>query len=153
MEAITSFFSPELIWFLIGLVFILLEFLIPGVIVIFFGIGAWLTALALLFFNFGINAQLVIFLTASIVFLVILRKKVKNIFVGDSENQTPDDLDNITGKKVKVIKAISPNENGKVMFNGSTWNAESQEAIEENEIVQIIGKKNLTLIVEKLTKE
>ena len=36
-------FSPELIWFVAGLALILSEFMLPGIILVFFGAGAWLT--------------------------------------------------------------------------------------------------------------
>jgi len=37
------FFNPTLIWFFIGLVLLIAEFSVPGVILVFFGIGAWVT--------------------------------------------------------------------------------------------------------------
>ncbi|MFP4546863.1 MAG: NfeD family protein [Fidelibacterota bacterium] len=153
MESLQTFISPGLIWFLIGLVFILLEFIIPGVIIIFFGVGAWVTALALLFFNFGINTQLVIFLVASLVFLVVLRNKVQSIFVGKSEGNINEEIDGIIGQKVKVTRKITPNEAGKVLLNGTSWRAESVAKIEVDSIVEIIDKNNLTLIVKPLKKE
>jgi len=146
-----SFLSPTLIWFIIGLVFILLEFIIPGVIVIFFGVGAWINSLLLLIMDFGVNTQLVIFLVTSIVCLVILRKKVQSIFVGKTEETTGDDVDNIIGKKVKVVEKISPDVPGKVLLNGTQWKAEADEEISEETIVEIISKNNLTLKVK--TKE
>ena len=42
--------TPELIWFLIGLVLIILEFGIPGVVTVFFGIGAWLVSFVMFVF-------------------------------------------------------------------------------------------------------
>jgi membrane protein implicated in regulation of membrane protease activity len=148
----SSFFSPELIWFIIGLAFILLEFLIPGVIIIFFGIGAWVTALFMLFGDFAINTQLIVFLVSSLVLLVVLRKKVQKIFVGKSEPGV-DDVDDIIGKKVKVIAKITPDSSGKVMFNGSNWNAEADAEIPEETIVEIVAKNNLTLKVKPINEE
>lgn len=40
--------EPAMVWFLIGLVLIVSEFAVPGLVIIFFGLGAWATALALL---------------------------------------------------------------------------------------------------------
>ena len=148
----SSFFSPELIWFIIGLAFILLEFLIPGVIIIFFGIGAWVTALFMLFGDFAINTQLIVFLVSSLVLLVVLRKKVQKIFVGKSEPGV-DDVDDIIGKKVKVIAKITPDSSGKVLFNGSNWNAEADAEIPEETIVEIVAKNNLTLKVKPINEE
>ena len=42
----TSIFSkPELVWFIAGLGLFLLELVLPGFVIFFFGIGAWVTAL------------------------------------------------------------------------------------------------------------
>ena len=148
-----SFFTPELIWFLIGLAFILLEFIIPGVIVIFFGAGAWVNSLLLLIMDFGINTQLIIFLVTSIVFLVILRKKLQSIFVGKTEGSEDDEIDDFVGKKVKVVQKITPIEAGKIILNGTQWKAEAEEEIDEDVIVEIISVQNLTITVKPITKE
>ena len=148
-----DFLSPELIWFLIGLAFILLEFIIPGVIVIFFGVGAWVNSLLLLIMDFGLNTQLIIFLVTSIVLLVILRKKVQSIFVGKTEQSTNGDVDDIIGKKVKVVTKITPNEVGKVLLNGTQWSATSDNEIDEDTIVIITSKNNLTLTVKPISEE
>ena len=37
--------DPAIIWFLIGLGLILAEFAVPGVILVFIGIAAWIVAL------------------------------------------------------------------------------------------------------------
>jgi membrane protein implicated in regulation of membrane protease activity len=38
--------TPELVWFICGAVLVLLEFVVPGVVLVFFGLGAWIVALA-----------------------------------------------------------------------------------------------------------
>ena len=38
-------FNPVLIWFLIGLALVLSEFMLPGIILVFFGLGAWAVCL------------------------------------------------------------------------------------------------------------
>lgn len=68
---------------------------------------------------------------SSIILLVVLRKKLQSIFVGKSDNNSSDDIDGFIGKKVKVIESISPNETGKVVLNGTNWNAESDEEIKK----------------------
>ncbi len=154
METLLDILSVELLWFIVGLIFILLEFIIPGVIIIFFGAGAWITALTLMLFSgLSLNTQLVIFLTSSIVLLVILRKKLQSIFVGKTSDGTVKDIDDITGKKVKVIKTIQPDQPGKVLYNGANWNAEADQKIPEGKMVKIVEKNNITLTVKPLTKE
>jgi len=40
-----DFLSPALIWFITGIIFLLLEFVVPGIILFFFGCGAILAAI------------------------------------------------------------------------------------------------------------
>ncbi|MBW1855703.1 MAG: hypothetical protein JRJ00_13650 [Deltaproteobacteria bacterium] len=37
-------FNPTTVWFVLGLILALSEFAVPGVILIFFGVGAWIVA-------------------------------------------------------------------------------------------------------------
>ena len=40
MDAFKEFLKPELIWFLVGFAFFLLEFMLPGLVCAFFGVVA-----------------------------------------------------------------------------------------------------------------
>ena len=146
--------SPEVIWFVVGLVLILLEFAIPGLITVFFGIGAWIVALICLFIPLPLNTQLFIFIILSILSLLFLRKWFRKLFVRrtEPESDTAGDAleDDITGQEAVVIAKITPKKHGRVEFRGSTWNAEAKETIAAGRRVKIIGKKNITLVVEPL---
>ncbi|MCK4689902.1 MAG: NfeD family protein, partial [Candidatus Marinimicrobia bacterium] len=80
MEAIREFLKPELIWFLLGLVMLLMEFVLPGLIIFFFGVGACIVALICLILPISLNLQLVIFIISSVILLLTLRKWLKGIF-------------------------------------------------------------------------
>ena len=144
--------SPEIVWFIIGLVLIIMEFGAPGIMALFFGIGAWLVALLCLVFDISLNLQIIIFIFGSITPLVLLRKWFKRILkmtAGDG----PDDLDEIKefkGKRATVTEKITPEKAGRVEFRGSTWSAESNEVLKVGEDVKIIDKNNITLIVKSL---
>ena len=103
--------STELIWFICGLVLILAEFAVPGVILVFFGIGAWIVALALFI---GViestEAQLLLFAAASVALLLGLRKWIRQRFSGFvSDRQPPEEnLDEFEGRPVVVIEDIAP---------------------------------------------
>jgi membrane protein implicated in regulation of membrane protease activity len=155
MENFTDWLNPPLFWFIVGFILILLEFGIPGVITIFFGIGAWLVAILTLIIDISLNLQLLIFLLVSILSLVLLRRHFKKFFGGsmDKSKFGPDELDEFIGHKAEVIKEIAPDKPGKVEFNGTSWNAESDEKLNIGDIVVIKRKKNLTLLVKSLKKE
>lgn len=154
MDEIKDWLKPELIWFLLGFVMLLLEFVMPGLIIFFFGIGALMVALICLVADITLNLQLTIFLLSSLVLLLSLRKWVKNIFVGQvSPRESVDELlKEFVGQKAMVTAEITPDAEGKVEFRGTSWNAEASEVIPAGSSVRIVGKNNITLKVESLKR-
>ena len=87
----TSIFSkPELVWFIIGLVLFLLELVLPGFVIFFCGVGAWVTALLCLIANPGINLQAIVFAVTSILSLVLLRKMIQRRFFYSKDELSKD---------------------------------------------------------------
>lgn len=154
MDTLRDWLKPELIWFFVGLVMLLIEFVLPGLIIFFFGIGAFIVSLICLLTDISLNMQLGIFLITSVVLLLSLRKWLKNIFVGRvSPKESQDELlQEFVGKKAIVTQEISPDSEGKVEFRGTNWNAEANEVITEGTSVKIIGKNNITLKVKTLKR-
>ena len=152
MDAIKDFLRPEIIWFLVGLALLILEFILPGLIIAFFGVGAWIVALVCLITDIGINTQLIIFIISSVLSLLCLRKWLKGIFLGHavSKQNLKENLDEFIGQKAVVKEKIIPKSGGKVEFHGTNWVAEADEEIAEGTTVQITGKDNITLKVKSL---
>jgi len=144
--------SPELVWFVLGLILIMLEFGIPGLVTIFFGLGAWVVALLCLLFNIPLNLQIIVFIIASIIPLVLLRKWFKTLLEGRTNVGPVDieELEEFLGKKAVVVQKITPETKGRVEFRGSTWKAEAYETIPVGTSVEIVDKNNITLVVKKL---
>ena len=145
-----SFLSAAVLWFIIGFIFFLLEFAIPGFILFFFGLGAWVAALASLMGDISINLQLAIFLGTSILTVLLFRNWVKNKLgmMRASSETLPDE---IIGKTATAETNISSGHQGKVYFRGASWQATSEDQIEPGETVQIIGNESIILFV-KSTK-
>jgi len=146
-------FTPELIWFICGVVLALLEFAVPGVILIFFGLGAWITALTTyLGVTKSAASQLLVFAGSSVVLLLVLRRYIRSRFSGFvSERQAPNrNLDEFTGKTVVVLEDIAPMKPGKVEFKGAPWRAESDESLKQGESGLIEEADGLTLKIRKL---
>ena len=152
MDTIKDFLRPEIIWFLVGLALLILEFILPGLIIAFFGVGAWIVALVCLITDIGINTQLIIFIISSILSLLCLRKWLKGVFLGHavSKQNLKENLDEFIGQKAVVKEKIIPKAGGKVEFHGTNWVAEADEEIAEGAMVRIIGKDNITLKVKSL---
>ncbi len=141
------FMQEEVIWFIIGLVLLLLEFVFPGLVLIFFGIGAWVTAIAAYFFDVSIDAQLLTFIASSLISLATLRKLLKEKYMdvgGDADNHLAEDF---IGKRATAIQSFKANRNGKVEFRGSTWEATSSKDVQEGQQVIITGINSIKLIV------
>jgi membrane protein implicated in regulation of membrane protease activity len=149
MEAASIWMKPELIWFVVGLVLLLTEFATPGFVMFFFGIGAWVVALACFVFDIGLETQLFIFLVASVFSLLLLRRRLSSLFFGKKAGFTnlKDNVDDYKGVKVKVTRGIQPNVKGKIELHGTNWEAESDQAIPEGAVVEIVELNNLTFKV------
>ncbi|UCG59205.1 MAG: NfeD family protein [Phycisphaerales bacterium] len=152
LDAIKDFLKPELIWFLVGLVLLVFEFIMPGLIIGFFGVGAWIVALVCLVTDIGINTQLIIFIVSSVLSLLLLRRWLKGIFMGHvkSEQNMTEDLKEFVGEKAVVKEKITPKINGKVELHGTNWIAKADEEIAEGTVVEVVAKDNLTLKVKVL---
>ena len=144
------FFNPIFIWAFIGLVFIGLEFAIPGLVIIFFGAGALITSVLTAILpglRPSIVWQILLWLGASTLSLAFLRKYLSKIFRGTTLIDTGEKS---SGKAAEVIERITPDNPGRVHFEGTTWKASSYtETLEKGETVTVLKQEGLTLIVSK----
>ena len=138
---------PELFWFILGLVLLLLELVVPGFVIIFFGVGAWITSLVCIIFNPGINLQAAIFAVTSVIVLLVFRRMIQNKFIYNKDDKSESIEDEFTGREAVAIDDFGPDKTGKVEFKGTTWNAESESVIKSGQRVIIIEKVNVKLIV------
>lgn len=140
-------FSPVLIWFLAGIVFFCLELLLPGLVVFFFGVGAWGTALVIYCLPMTLAHQLLVFLSTSLLALVLLRSTLKKVFLGRKGEVDAMDAKIPDGVLGLVIEDIVPPSAGKVKYAGSFWQAVADAPIKEGTVVKIVEKNNLSLKV------
>jgi len=142
------FAKPEIVWFIIGLALFLLELVLPGFVIFFFGVGAWVTALLCLIANPGINLQAIVFGATSILSLVLLRKMIQKRFFYSKEELSREVEDEFSGREGIALTEFSPGRTGKVEFKGNQWKAESEFEITEGQRVIIKKKESFKLIVE-----
>jgi inner membrane protein len=144
--------NAVLIWFLIGFFLTIMEFFVPGVILVFFGISAWIVALTTAIGITGSStSQLVLFAVASVCLITLLRRWVRDKFIGHvSDVQNLDvNLDDFIGRKAVVTEDIQPGDaGGAVEFKGARWSAISDKTIQQGETVRIVSRDGLTLKVE-----
>lgn len=138
--------DPAVIWFLIGLGLLLLELALPGLVILFFGAGAWVTALVCAITDISLNWQIFIFLIASLFGLVLLRRYLKRRFFGKADKEAEDQLEEFIGKKAKAIEDFKDG-SGKVEFKGTRWSAVADAPVKKGNWVTILGKESLILTV------
>ncbi len=144
-------FNPVLIWFLVGLALILSEFMVPGVILVFFGMGAWITAIgAWVGFAPDTSSQLLIFAISSVILLVLLRRGFRSRFFGfvGDDNTNDSNIDEFGGQVVRVTVTIEPDsDGGQVEFKGANWKARSHVMIAAGQQAVVQGVDGITLTV------
>lgn len=139
--------TPEIIWFLIGLVLIMAEFALPAIIIVFFGLGAWVTAIATwLGLTSSPTSQNLVFIVSSVALLFLLRNRFKKTLIGTTENHALED--EFINKIATAITAIDEN-NGRLEFKGAEWQARSSSPIEKHAKVIIQKREGLIFHVKQ----
>ena len=143
--------TPALIWFLIGFAVVLVEFALPGVIIVFLGLGAWVTALFVwLGWAESVGAQTAVFMISSVMLLFGLRHIFRGWFMGHSSlGDSESEMDEFLGKSARAVAAITAGGEGKVEFKGAHWNAIAEDDINPGQVVTISARDGLQLTVKK----
>ena len=113
----------ELIWLVVGITFILIEFTtIPGIGFLFLGLGALTTSVLVYYFPVTGYYQLVSAGISSLAWFLLLWYPLKKFVYGTKGSD--DNYFDIVGMQVEVItKDIKPSESGKVYWSGTYMNA------------------------------
>ncbi len=146
--------SIYLIWFLIGIGFLIGEMVVPGFILIFFTAGSWIVAGTVFFLpELTLTTQIIIFIVSSLILLFTLRRYGLNTFKGDSKAGVDDEFSKI-GQKAVVTEAIEQDGYGEIQLDGSFWRATAEVLIDKGQRVVIEGQEannSLVLKVKPIT--
>lgn len=139
------------LWLYAGAGLMLFEIVLPGFVAFFFGIAAATTGFIGLAAGdaFSPAWQMASFSAFSILYLAFLRRFLKNIFSGDSEDGAESLTDGFAGRRATVTQAITPPGQGRVMLGDAEWSAVADAPIPAGAQVEIISRNNLTLKVEE----
>ena len=137
-------------WLIAGVTLILAEFVVPGVFICFFGVGAILTGIAAwLIPEMSFTIELLIFSILSVVFLFTCRRFMPKSFRGVIKVDHSDiENDDVVGAEAVVTEAITPEAPGKVEFRGSQWTARADRALAVGERAKIRCRRTITLYLE-----
>jgi membrane protein implicated in regulation of membrane protease activity len=145
MEATVFHLTPA-IWIIAGLVLAALEMVVPGLIIIWFGIAAVVTGILAIFVH-NEYAQFGVFVVLSAVMVVFSQKIAHKITKPEPE---PVGANRMTGSAGIVTQAIKPPELGRVKVVGDEWRAEARQQIESGRQVRVLAVDGTRLIVEPL---
>ena len=141
------------LWLGSGIFLMAIEFLVPGLVLVFVGLGALTVALGLyLGYLGGIDQQFTTFFISSIIYLLTLRFLVLRFVPSDNRKENINEDEEVMGSIVEIVADINSGEFGRVEHSGSSWQAraEGDQTILKGEQVKIIGRDNITWIVQKI---
>ena len=140
--------SMSVIWLIAMVILLVVEAMVPGLISIWFAIGA-LAALISALFHAPVWLQLVWFFAISILTLFLTRPFVKKYV---NSRVTPTNADVVIGKDAVVTERIDNlHAQGAVMLDGKVWTARTEKeqvTVEAGETVRVLRIEGVKLIVE-----
>lgn len=141
------------LWLGSGIFLMAIEFLVPGLVLVFVGLGS-LTVVFGMHFGYidGILQQFITFFISSIIYLLTLRFLVLRFVPSVTRKENIDEDEEVMGSIVEIVADINSGEFGRVEHSGSSWQAraEGDQTILKGEQVKIIGRDNITWIVQKI---
>jgi len=141
------------LWLSSGIFLTAIEFLVPGLVMVFVGLGALTVALGMhLGYIDEIVQQFITFFISSIIYLLTLRFLVLRFVPSVTRKENIDEDEEVMGSIVELVEDINSGEFGRVEHSGSSWQAraEGDQTILKGEQVKIIGRDNITWIVQKI---
>jgi membrane protein implicated in regulation of membrane protease activity len=143
-------------WLIGGVLLIILELFVPGLVVCFLGAGALLVAfLRWLGVLTGTVNSFTVWFISSIVLLVGLRHFLLRFLPSDRSFQMTDEDLQAVGSVVEVVESVSSgDQKGRVRFGGTTWPAVSKEGtIPKGKKAKLLLRDNLVWTVEPYDAE
>lgn len=143
--------TAALLWILVGIVLIITELLVTGIVAVFFGIAAIITGLLLqVGLIEGLAMQYASFGIISVATLVLARQRLTRWFKGNTKDNTeisPSFQQDI-GERATVIDDFQHG-GGRVTLNGVSWTASSAEKLKAGEAVWVIANEGIRLTVSR----
>jgi len=134
-------------WWVLGVVFVILEVLSPGVFFIWMGVAAGMVGLALLLFtDLGWEYQLLLFALVSVSSIMLWRLRLER-------HPTPTDQPRLNRRGEQYIDRLFTLEEpivnglGKIRVDDSTWKIEGQDC-RQGTRVRVVGVDGVVLQVE-----
>ncbi|MCB0735326.1 MAG: NfeD family protein [Bacteroidetes bacterium] len=148
---ITLLQNPAAFWLMLGILLALSELFVPGLVILFFGLGALITSGICYLADISITLQVVVFLFTSILSLLIFRSVLKQRFFSDTEEKDESLNGEFIGKTARVSRVNEDGVSGQIEFRGTVWTIQSNEVLSVGDVVEITSKESIKLFVTKKT--
>ncbi len=137
-------------WLVFGAILVFLEFVLPGLIVVFLGAAALIVGWALhVGWLSGLLESISAWFVVSLVLIISLRSFCYRLMPGETETHSTDEDFDAFGKVVEVVQDLEPNKPGRIRFQDSTWPAICYgETIPSGQKAKIVTRDNLMWVVE-----
>ncbi|WP_304639813.1 NfeD family protein [Pseudomonas sp.] len=136
-------------WLVLGFLLLISEVVAPGVVAVFFGVGALVVGV-LTYFGVieSLPAQLLWFALISLAALFGLRKHFKRYLRGDVSNKADPgpDRGDLVGARVLVLTDFNQG-GGRIQLNGAKWDAESDDPLKAGDSAWVVSNKGILLTV------
>jgi len=140
-------------WIIAGLAFVIAEFAVSGLVVIFFGIAALLVgSLKFLGLLDDTAWELTLFALTSLLLLVFVRRVINDKLMGSERPRGEGEADSagLVGGRATVADAFN-NGVGTVSYRGARWQAQCAQPLHPGDMVRITQHDGLWLTVEPWT--
>ena len=141
-----------LLWFLLAIIFAIIEIMSTGFFIIWFGIGA-LAAMVVSLLISSLTIQFLVFTVISITLLLMTRKLTSKV---TNQQIIRTNVDSVIGKIGMVTEDIPALESpGIVKVGGEMWSAISSDSrpIKKGHRVEVLQVKGVRLVVQTLISE
>ena len=137
MQMPSIFTTQAFLWLIVFVLSLLIEAAIPGLVSIWFALGA-MAALIFALCGASLTAQVIAFLAVSVAALIVTRPLAKKYVNGIKQSTNADRL---IGKIGQVTERIDPVKGtGRILVDGQDWAARAMDedlAVEEGEYVVV----------------
>ena len=135
-------------WLALGLVLLLVELVTGTTYLLWPAVAAWVTGLAAMIVPMPFTVQLIIFAVSVVLLLLFARPLVRNRLLAGPESDLNEPGRQLTGARGVAVAAFAQGE-GRVRLGDTEWRAESDDAINAGDTVEVLGVNGSSLKVKR----
>lgn len=141
--------QPWHLWVILGVLLLTLEIFVPGFVLAGLGFAAVCAALVH-YFSGDFGWALAAFSAGALVFFIGIRPLALRTFM--QRGRAPFGIHGMVGKQVKVMGGPDVNGRYHTVFRDSRWRLESEEALNEGDLVEVVAVRTSTFIVKHIPR-